>query len=66
MKHTIPAYDTYANAEADLDNLLGGQVISVDETLRLYRVVDGTVKSLEPITNGANMSLSGTVLTITY
>ena len=66
MKHTIQAYSTYQEAEDDLTNLQIGEIVSVDETMRLYRVEDGTEKTLVAITNGANMELSGTVLTITY
>lgn len=67
MKSSIVNYDTYANAVADLANLYVGQVVSVEETMRLYRVDDSGVQlELKPLTNGANMSLSGNILTITY
>lgn len=67
MKSSIVNYDTYANAVTDLANLYVGQVVSVEETMRLYRVDDSGVQlELTPLTNGANMSLSGNILTITY
>jgi len=67
MKSSIVNYDTYANAVADLANLYVGQVVSVEETMRLYRVDNSGVQlELKPLTNGANMSLSGNILTITY
>lgn len=67
MKSSIVNYDTYANAVTDLANLYVGQVVSVEETMRLYRVNDSGVQlELTPLTNGANMSLSGNILTITY
>jgi len=65
MKYTIPLYDTYSEATADLINLIVGQVVSIVETNRLYRVVDGVEKSLVPITDGAAYSLVGDTLTIT-
>jgi hypothetical protein len=67
MKSSIVNYDTYANAVADLANLYVGQMVAVEETMRLYRVDDSGVQlELKPLTNGANMSLSGNILTITY
>lgn len=67
MKSSIVNYDTYANAVADLSNLYVGQMVAVEETMRLYRVDDSGVQlELKPLTNGANMSLSGNILTITY
>ena len=67
MKSNIVEYDTYANAVADIANLYVGQMIAVEETMRLYKVDDsGVQRELKPLTNGANMSLSGNILTITY
>ena len=65
MKYTIPLYDTYTEATDDLLNLIVGQVVSIVETNRLYRVQDGVEKSLVPITDGASYSLVGDTLTIT-
>lgn len=64
MKSTIPNYGTYSELEADVSNLRVGQIVSCEETLRLYRIDDSNV--ITPLTNGANFSLSGTTLTISY
>lgn len=63
MDSVIKQYDTYADIVADVSNLGEGQVVSADDTERLYRIVNGAI---EPITNGAHMELSGTTLTITF
>lgn len=64
MKSTIPNYSTYTELETDISNLRVGQLVSCEETMRLYRIDDSNV--ITPITNGANFSLSGTTLTIVY
>lgn len=66
MKSLIPRYSTYDEAVEDLANLQNDTLVTVDETLRIYRVTDGVEKTLEPVTNGANFSLSGTTLSITF
>lgn len=66
MKKLIPAYSTYEEAVADLDNLAIGQVVSVDETLRMYRVEDNVEKELVAITNGANFQYANSYLYITF
>lgn len=62
--NVIKSYSTLADLTSDLSNLSEKQIVSVDDTERLYRIESGAPVALTA--NSVDYSVSGDVLTITF
>lgn len=62
--NVIKSYSTLADLTSDLSNLADKQIVSVDDTERLYRIESGVPVALTA--NSVDYSVSGDILTITF